>query len=214
MSSSVKRPFNSNNKNKSPKIKKQRNTNLSVQSLSSNKKNHNISEKFQINCNQSQDKKEKGKEKGKDKGKDKENNKNNVKNEKDNNQNERSVKKNFIRIKSEIYETKKSKSINKKIDESKSGKNDEGNISLQKKPKELGKKGLGCKSTKNITTSFPEFKEDLVVKKSEKMLNRIAMFESKGNKEKDGIIYKGKMPNIGSYSNKKVCQSNTESNNK
>ena len=138
------------------------------------------------------------------KSKDKENNKNNVKNEKENNQTEKTMKKNFIRTKSEIYEPKKSKSINKKIDESK---NDEGNISSQKK----GKKGLGCKSTKNITTSFSEFKEDLIVKKSEKMLNRIAMFESKGNKEKEGIIYKGKMP-----SNKKVCftQSNTESNNK
>ena len=56
MSSSKKKTFGSSNKKKSPKTKNQRNSNSSQQ-LSSVKKNHNFSEKFQINC-QSQDKKE------------------------------------------------------------------------------------------------------------------------------------------------------------
>ena len=58
MSSAKKKPFNSSNKKKSPKTKKQKNSNLSSQVLSSVKRNHNFSEKFQINCSQSQDKKE------------------------------------------------------------------------------------------------------------------------------------------------------------
>ena len=58
MSSAKKKAFNSSNKKKSPKTKKQKNSNLSSQVLSSVKRNHNFSEKFQINCSQSQDKKE------------------------------------------------------------------------------------------------------------------------------------------------------------
>ena len=61
MSSPQKKTFNLYN-NKSAKAKKHKNANLSSQSLSSMKKSHNFSEKYQINCNQSIDKKEKEKE--------------------------------------------------------------------------------------------------------------------------------------------------------
>lgn len=102
----------------------------------------------------------------------------------------------------EEYEDKSTQKNNVKENDNDKKASNINAITPQKEPEKIGKKVVNSKSSKNIT-AFADSNEEVKVKKSEKMLSRIAMFESKNNKEKDN--YKSKKPYIGASSNKNVC---------